>query len=96
MLFRSEEELVPLAEVVDICRKTSKQKITYTVQPGDSLSGITNKLKINMVNLFTSNEGLTETSVLRIGQVLNAEIKVPLLGVELIETVASAETTEAP
>lgn len=80
-----ESDLMDFEELVDVCTKTSKQQVTYVVEPGDVLSGIASKLNVNIASLLSANEGLTETSVLRIGQELKAEVKVPFLGVELIE-----------
>jgi LysM repeat protein len=43
----------------------------YTVVPGDTLSGIAAKNGITLAQLLAANPGLTETSVITIGQVLN-------------------------
>jgi LysM repeat protein len=43
---------------------------TYTVQPGDTLSGIAAKNNTTIKDLINANPGLSETAPLQIGQVL--------------------------
>ncbi|MGL4737407.1 MAG: LysM peptidoglycan-binding domain-containing protein [Cellulosilyticaceae bacterium] len=80
----TEADLIDFDDLVDQCTDTTKEKVTYVVEAGDSLSKIAGKLKITVASLISANEGMTETTPLQIGQALKAEVKVPLLGIELL------------
>lgn len=82
-VYTSEDELIDLETLVDLCKKRQRQEVTYTVANGDTLWGIATKLNIDVQSLIDANEGVTST--LRIGQELKATIRVPVLGLELVE-----------
>lgn len=84
-IFTTEDQLTDLEELVDIASERHKEIIEYTVAPGDSLWLIADKLGVNMLDIISQNEGMTEASTLKIGQVINVQIRVPVVGLELIE-----------
>lgn len=97
-ILATEEDLMAFEDLVDMCTATTKQQVTYVVEAGDSLSKIASELKITVASLISANKGLTETTPLQIGQALKAEVKVPMLGIELIvkEAPVAPEATKKP
>jgi LysM repeat protein len=84
-VFAKEEEIISLQKLVEISTQTSKKQIEYEVVQGDTLSGIANKLGITMTRLLAANEGMSETTIIRIGMLLKAEVDVPLIMLQKIE-----------
>lgn len=97
-VYTTEEELVDMEELVDLCKKRQRKEVTYTVVDGDTLWGIATKLNIDVQSLIDFNEGITST--LKIGQELKATVRIPVLGLELTpqpaEEVAKEEVKETP
>lgn len=94
-VFTTEDQLMPMEDLVDLCSKRQKKTVTYEVQPGDSLWGIANKLGCSIPDILKANEGMTDKTPLKIGQELKAEVRVPLLGLELIQLPKTEETKES-
>lgn len=84
-VFAKEKDLISIDALVDKCTQTTQETIEYEVVPGDSLSAISSKLGITIAKLISANEGMTETTVLKLGSKLKAEVDVPLLDVKVIE-----------
>lgn len=82
-VYTTEDELVDMETLVDLCKKRQRKEVTYTVASGDTLSGIASKLGIDVQTLIDANEGVTTN--LQIGQELKATVRVPVLGLERIE-----------
>ena len=97
-VYTTEEELVDMDTLIDLCKKRQRKEVTYTVVPGDTLWAIANKLNVDVQSLIDENEGVTST--LKIGQELKATVRIPVLGLELIEEeqkeVTKEEAKEAP
>lgn len=90
-VFAKEQEVLSLDKLVEKCTDTSKKQVTYTVVAGDSLYGIANKLNITLVKLLKYNEGLTESTLLKIGMKFQAEVDVPVLALNKIEKQAAEQ-----
>ena len=90
-VYTTEDELVDMETLVDLCKKRQRKEVTYTVASGDTLSGIASKLGIDVQSLMDANEGVTAN--LQIGQELKATVRVPVLGLERIEE-PTKETAE--
>ena len=60
------------------------EKETYNVQQGDVLGSIAKAHNISIKELLGLNPGLTETSVLNIGQPLNVTVEKPLVTVKVV------------
>ena len=82
-----------LAPLVELCKKRQRKEVTYTVADGDTLWGIASKLGIDVQSLIDANEGVT--SKLKIGQELKATVRIPVLGLELIEEPEKETNKEA-
>lgn len=93
-VFTTEEQLISLDDLVDLCSKREKKVVTYEVKPGDSFWKIANSLGVTPANIYSANEGMTESTPLQIGQELKVEVRVPKLGLELIKLPTSEDGVE--
>lgn len=84
-IFAKESELTPMDMLVEICAATTPKSVTYTVKPGDTLYGIALSLGITVENLISANEGFTDSTVLRVGAEIKANVYEPLLPLTIIE-----------
>ncbi len=84
-IFAKEEDLISMDKLVQKCTTTTPKTITYTVQPGDSLSSIADRYNITMDSIVAANPGFTKNVVLRVGQEINANINEPLLPLKVVE-----------
>lgn len=84
-VFAKEEDLISMDKLVQKCTTTTPKSITYTVQAGDSLSSIADRYNITMDSIVSANPGFTKNVVLRVGQVINANINEPLLPLKVVE-----------
>ncbi|MGL4798998.1 MAG: LysM peptidoglycan-binding domain-containing protein [Cellulosilyticaceae bacterium] len=94
-IYATEKDLTTLDDLVDMCSKRQRRTITYEVQPQDSLWRISNKLGVTITDVLKANEGMTEKTPLKIGQEINVQVRVPLLGLNLIE-LPTQETPAEP
>lgn len=83
-IFAKEEDLISMDKLVQKCTATTPKSITYTVQTGDSLSGIADRFNITMDSIISANQGFTKSTILRLGQVINANIHEPLLPLKVL------------
>lgn len=90
-VFAKEENLISMDKLVQKCTTTTPKSITYTVQPGDSLSSIADKYNITMDSIVSANQGFTKAVVLRVGQTINANINEPLLPLKIVATQAETD-----
>ncbi|AOV06372.1 M23 family metallopeptidase [Sporosarcina ureilytica] len=77
------EEVLTIAEALELLNKGTLEEKTYTVQSGDVLGKIASKYGMSTQKLLEINEGLTEGSVIRIGDELNVTYKEPYVEVEV-------------
>ena len=70
-------------EAVKLLLEGTLAKETYKVATGDSLSSIASKFNLTIDELLALNAGMTESSVLQIGQELNVTVLKPLVNVEV-------------
>lgn len=84
-VFAKEKDLISLDALVAKCMQTRQETVEYEIVGGDTLSGISSKLGITIAKLLGANEGMTETTVLKLGSKLKAVVDVPLLDVKVIE-----------
>ncbi|MDD7601176.1 MAG: peptidoglycan DD-metalloendopeptidase family protein [Firmicutes bacterium] len=68
-----------------------QQEVTYTVEAGDTLSGICEKLNVSLEELQSMNEGLNEDTTIHVGDEFVISQEVPLLTVETIEVSTYAQ-----
>ncbi|MEG0579590.1 MAG: LysM domain-containing protein, partial [Niameybacter sp.] len=82
-VYTTEDKLVEMDTLVDLCKKRQRKEVVYTVAPGDSLWSIATKYNLSVEDLTDANEGLTNN--LKIGQEIKANVRVPVLGMELVK-----------
>lgn len=97
-VFAKEEDLISMDKLVQKCSTTTPKSITYTVQPGDTLSGIASKYNTTIESIISANKGFSSQTVLQLGQVINANINEALLPLNIVESKnvvdTNAENTE--
>lgn len=81
-VYTTEDKIVDMKTLVDLCKKRQRKEVTYTVVQGDTLWAIATKLGLDVQSLIDANEGVTST--LKIGQELKATVRIPVLGLEVI------------
>lgn len=84
-IFAKEEDLISMQKLVQKCATTTPKSITYTVQAGDTLSGIASKYNTTIESIISANEGFTSQTVLQVGQTINANINEAFLPLEIVE-----------
>lgn len=82
-VYTTEDKLVDMDTLVDLCKKRHRKEVTYTVAQGDSLWSIATKFNITVDELLATNKEASTN--LKIGQELKATVRVPVLGMELIK-----------
>lgn len=97
--FAKEKDLMDINELTQKALVTRNEIIAYEVGAGDTLYGIAIKHKTTVAKVVGANEGMTEKSVLSIGQKVNIEVEVPFISVKVVEapkTKASPEVEAKP
>ncbi|TQR20040.1 peptidoglycan DD-metalloendopeptidase family protein [Psychrobacillus vulpis] len=79
----SPEKLVSADEAVKLLLDGTLEKETYKVTEGDVLGTIASKHNLTTAELLNINPGVTESTVLQIGQELNVTVLKPLINVEV-------------
>ncbi len=83
-IFAKETSLIKMERLVEKCLVTTPKEVTYVVQSGDSLWSIASQLGISLESFIAENEGLTENSILQVGQEFKAKVHEPLLPLKVI------------
>lgn len=84
-VFVSEESISNPDEVYKVLTATKEEGKVYTLVAGDNLWAIADKNKMTVQELITLNPGITEQTVLQIGQELNVKIDKPAVSVRIVE-----------
>lgn len=84
-VYVSEDQLSDPDKVYESLTKTKEEGQIYTLVSGDNLWIVAEKNKMEMAELLDLNPGMTEESVLQIGQELNVKIDKPEVSVLIIE-----------
>lgn len=95
-IFAKEEDLISMDKLVQKCATTTPKSITYTVQAGDTLSGIASKYNTTIESIISANKGFSSQTVLQLGQVINANINEALLPLNIIESKNVVDTNAEP
>lgn len=85
-VFAKESDLVSMEKLVQKCTVTTPKSITYTVQPGDTLSGIASKYNTTIESIVSANasSGFTSKTILQVGQMIKANINEPFLPLNIV------------
>ena len=84
-IFAKESELTKMDLLVERCTATSSKIVEYKVEPGDSLSGIADRLKTSTEEITNKQGEPLNDSVVRIGETLKAKVYEPLLPLAINE-----------
>lgn len=79
----SPEKIVSADEAVRLLLDGTLEQETYKVVPGDVLGTIANKHNLSAAELMKINPGITDSTVLQIGQEINVTVLKPLINVEV-------------
>lgn len=95
-VFAKEGDLIAMDKLVQKCTTTTPKSITYTVQAGDTLSGIASKYNTTVDSIISANasDGFTSKTVLQLGQSIKANINEPFLPLTIIKATASDSNSE--
>lgn len=92
-IFAKEEDLISMNKLVQKCATTTPKSITYTVQAGDTLSGIASKYNTTIESIISANQGFTNQIVLQLGQTINANINEAFLPLEIVVANNTTDTS---
>ncbi len=84
--FVASSELLSIEDTVKLLEGTTPVTKTYTVQEGDTLGKIASSHNMAQKDLLEMNPGMTITTPVIIGKVLNVTVQKPLVSVKTIET----------
>lgn len=71
-----------------------QQEVTYTVQAGDTISGICQKLDVSMGELYDMNPQLKDSELIHVGDEYVISQEIPLLTVETVEVATYAKVVK--
>jgi len=84
-VYVKEDKLSDPEEVYNKLTKTREEGEVYTLESGDNLSIVASKNNISIEELLKLNPGMTESTVLQIGQELNVKINKPEVSIKIVE-----------
>ncbi|WP_139492477.1 M23 family metallopeptidase [Brevibacillus dissolubilis] len=93
-----EPSSVPAAQVLteekleELLANGTYQQVVHTVQEGDCISCIAKKYGITTKDIYANNPGVTEDTLLQLGQELNVTAVRPVLTVQTVEEQEQEET----
>ncbi len=81
----SQDQITPVQEAIEMVTKDTEKNQVYEVQPGDTLSVIANSHDLRVAQVLALNEGLSENTVLQIGDEIVVTVPEPELSVVTVE-----------
>ena len=78
------DQVLTVDQTVELLSSGALEKTTYKVQQGDVLGSIATKHNLKLIELLDLNPGVTENTVLKIGQELNVTALKPIINIEVI------------
>lgn len=94
------DEVVTADEAVKLLLNGAVEQETYTVATGDVLGSIASKFDLTAAEIMKLNPGITDSSLLQIGQTLNVTVLKPLINVEahyekkVVEVIKQSKTVK--
>ncbi|NGQ96104.1 M23 family metallopeptidase [Brevibacillus sp. SYP-B805] len=95
-----ESDTVPAAQVLtadklsELLSKGTLKQVIHTVQEGDCITCIAQKYGITSQDIYANNPGITENTVLQLGQQINVTAIRPLVTVQVVEEASQEETID--
>lgn len=90
------EKISTVSEALAAITKETEEKTIYEVKAGDCLSKIASLYDLTTSDLIRLNEGLTETSIIGIGDQITVTVPTPELSVIVSEETTYEEAYKAP
>lgn len=90
------EKISTVEEALALITKETEEKTIYEVKAGDCLSTIASSYDLTTSDLIRLNEGLTETSIIGIGDQITVTVPTPELSVIVSEETTYEEAYSAP
>lgn len=84
--FVDSEEILSVEDAVKVLTGTTPVTQTYTVKSNDSLGKIASEYDMTLEELIAANEGMTISTPIYAGQILNVEVQQPMVSVKSVET----------
>lgn len=84
--FVESSELLSVEDAVKLMQGTTSVTEAYTVQEGDTLGKIASSHNMSQKELLEMNEGMTTSTPVVIGKVLNVKVQKPMVSVKSVET----------
>ena len=79
-------ELLSVADAIKLMQGTTPVTETYTIQEGDTLGKIASAHNMSQKELLEMNEGMTTSTPVIIGRVMNVKVQKPMVSVKSVET----------
>ncbi|MGE5701942.1 MAG: peptidoglycan DD-metalloendopeptidase family protein [Clostridia bacterium] len=94
---RTETEAVPAAQVYTVDKleamlsKGTFQQVVHNVEEGDCITCIAKRYGITSKDIYANNPGITENTVLQLGQPINVTAVRPMVTVQVVEELTQDE-----
>jgi len=85
-------QVLPTDKLEELLVKGTFKQVVHTVVEGDCLGCIAQKYGITTKDIYANNPGLTEDTLLQLGQKINVTAVRPVVTVQVVEEVSQEET----
>lgn len=86
MEFVDSDEILSAEEALKILQSTTTVTTTYTVKSGDSAYRIASEYDTTIEEIFSLNDGMSISTPIVVGQIINVPIQKPRISVKTVET----------
>lgn len=88
------DEVFSLDKMEEFISKGTLQQVVYTVKEGDVLGSIANRYALSLEELYELNPGITEDTLLQIGQIINVTSSKSFVTVQVTEQITEEESLD--
>ncbi len=92
----NEDDILSKEEALDTFKGKTKESQVYKLKQGDTLFGVAMKYGMSLKKLLEINPGMTENSLLQIGDKINVSVSKPMLSVVTYEEVTYDQILKKP
>ncbi|MFY0544028.1 LysM peptidoglycan-binding domain-containing M23 family metallopeptidase [Brevibacillus sp. H7] len=85
-------QVLPVDKLEELLSKGTFKQVVHTVVEGDCVGCIAQKYGITSKDIYANNPGITEDTVLQLGQQINVTAVRPLVTVQVVEEATQEET----